>query len=76
MLTARRSELSKYVRQAKKDHSIQKYSVDQNGKIFVVKIGSTDFKEVKSIYDIDQLKSQPWTSSSFLNGKKDKSRIH
>ena len=59
MLTSRRIELSKYVRQAKKDHSIQKYSVDQNGKIFVVKIGSTDFKEVKSIYDIDQLKSQP-----------------
>ena len=42
MLTAMRIELSKQVRMAKKDHTIAKYSIDANGKIFVKKIGSKD----------------------------------
>ena len=56
MLTARRTELSKMVRQAKKDKYITKYSVDQNGKIFVVKTGENSFTEVKSASDIDILR--------------------
>merc|ERR1712082_320353 len=40
MLTARRTELCKQVRLAKKDKKIIKYSVDLNGKICVKKIGS------------------------------------
>ena len=39
MLTPKRTEISKQVRKAKIDQQIQKYSVDQNGKIFVKKIG-------------------------------------
>ena len=39
MLTQRRIEISKQVRLAKKDRKIAKYSIDQNGKIFVKKVG-------------------------------------
>ena len=56
MLTAKRTELSKKVREAKKDKYITKYSVDQNGKIFVVKTGENSFTEVKSAADIDILR--------------------
>ena len=49
--------MSKMVRQAKKDSHILKYSVDQNGKIFVIKTGDTDYKEMKSIADIEKLAS-------------------
>ena len=53
MLTAKRIELSKLVRQAKKDNQIQKYSIDQNGKIFVIKTGENDYKEVTCVDDIN-----------------------
>ena len=56
MLTTRRTEMSKMVRQAKKDNLIQKYSVDQNGKIYVIKNGDKSYKEVKSINDIEKLR--------------------
>ena len=46
------------VRQAKKDKYITKYSVDQNGKIYVTKIGDNSYKEVKSVADIDKLKDR------------------
>ena len=57
MLTERRTELSKQVRQAKKDKLIGKYSIDQNGKIFVKPVGSnTNFKLVSCVDDLDKLK--------------------
>ena len=56
MLTTRRTEMSKMVRQLKKDNLIQKYSVDQNGKIYVIKNGEKGYKEVKSVAEINQLK--------------------
>ena len=57
MLTARRTELSKQVRQAKKDKLIGKYSIDQNGKIFVKPLGSnTNFKLVSCADDLNKLK--------------------
>ena len=55
MLTSRRTEMSKMVRQAKKDSLITKYSVDQNGKIFVIKTGDTNYTEMKCIEDIENL---------------------
>ena len=55
LLTTRRIELSKLVRQAKKDNLIQKYSIDQNGKIFVKKLGNdNDFHLVSSKEDLDK----------------------
>ena len=54
MLTARRTELSKQVRMAKKDRKIAKYSIDQNGKIWIKKIGSdNDFYTVSSMEDLE-----------------------
>ena len=47
--------MSKMVRQAKKDSLITKYSVDQNGKIFVIKTGDTNYTEMKCIEDIENL---------------------
>ena len=59
MLTKKRTELSKMVRQAKKDQAIQKYSVDQNGKIFVVKVGNdTAWTEVKTVGALEELKAK------------------
>ena len=48
--------MRKIVRQAKKDNLIQKYSVDQNGKIYVINNGDNSYKEVKSIADIEKLR--------------------
>ena len=56
MLTAKRTEMSKMERQAKKDNLIQKYSVDQNGKIYIIKNGDNSYEEVKSIADIEKLR--------------------
>ena len=57
MLTARRTELSKQVRQAKKDKKIAKYSIDQNGKIYIKQIGGDNrYHPVKSIDDLNSLK--------------------
>ena len=56
MLTTRRTELCKQVRQAKKDHLIKKYSVDQNGKIFIKKLGNDNqFHPVTSIKHLEQM---------------------
>ena len=56
LLTTRRIELSKQVRQAKKDNLIQKYSIDQNGKIFVKKLGNDNvFHLVSSKEDLENL---------------------
>ena len=56
MLTAKRTEISKIVRQAKKDRHIAKYSVDQNGKIFVKKIGDDNkFYPVLCADDVEKL---------------------
>ena len=56
MLTARRTELSKQVRMAKKDRKIAKYSIDQNGKIWVKKTGTEkDFFTVSCIEDLENL---------------------
>ena len=52
-------ELSKQVRQAKKDKEISKYSIDQNGKIWVKQVGSkgkNDFKLVTCLEDLDKFK--------------------
>ena len=53
MLTPRRTEISKQVRQAKKAKLIAKYSVDHNGKIYVKKLGEdTRFHPVLSVEDL------------------------
>ena len=58
MLTARRTELSKQVRMAKKDRKIAKYSIDQNGKIWIKKIGNdNDFYTVSCMEDLENLKT-------------------
>ena len=50
MLTKARTEMSKQVRQTKKDKKIQSYSVDQNGNFFVKKNGhDQSYKFVSSI---------------------------
>ena len=55
-LTDRRIEVSKKVRQAKKDSLIQKYSVDANGKIWIKKLGDEKrFYEVKSIDSLQKI---------------------
>ena len=59
MLTSKRTELSKQVRQAKKDNFIEKYAIDQNGRIFVKKIGDDlRFHQVHSVNDIEQYKKK------------------
>ena len=58
MLTPRRTELTKQVRQAKKDREIAKYSVDQNGKIFVKKIDGNRFLPVVCVEDLEKLKKK------------------
>ena len=59
MLTAKRTEISKQVRQAKKDNLIDKYAIDQNGRVFVKKIGDElRYHEVYSVKDIDQYKKK------------------
>lgn len=56
MLTPRRTEISKQVRQAKKAKLIAKYSVDQNGRIYVKKLGEgTRFDPVLSVEDIEKI---------------------
>ena len=56
MLTPKRTEISKQVRKAKIDQQIQKYSVDQNGKIFVKKIGEDkDWHPIVSLEEIEKL---------------------
>ena len=56
MLTDRRTELSKQVRMAKKDRKIAKYSIDQNGKVWIKKIGNDkDFYTVSCIEDLENL---------------------
>ena len=56
MLTPKRTELSKQVRQAKKDNRIKKYSVDQNGKFHIKKLGNDDrFHPVSSNKDLEEL---------------------
>ena len=57
MLTSRRTELSKQVRQAKKDQLIHKYSIDQIGRISVKKIGNDD--DVNSVNDIEKYSKKP-----------------
>ena len=57
MLTARRTELSKQVRQAKKDKEIAKYSIDQNGKIYIKQIGGDNrYHLVTTVDDLNRLK--------------------
>ena len=36
MVTSKRTEICKQVRQAKKDDLIEKYAIDENGRIFVL----------------------------------------
>ena len=56
MLTNRRTELSKQVRQAKKDNLVKKYSVDQNGKIYIKKLGNDDkFHLVTSLKHLEEM---------------------
>ena len=56
MLTKKRTEMSKQVRQMRKDSKIQNYSIDQNGKFFIRKIGDDNkFHEVSSIDAIENL---------------------
>ena len=56
MLTTRRTELSKQVRKAKKDKEIAKYSIDQNGKIYIKQIGGDNrYLTVSSIEDLNRL---------------------
>ena len=55
MLTAKRTELSKQVRLAKKDRKIAKYSIDQNGKIWVKKSGGDNFRTVSTFEDLENL---------------------
>ena len=56
MLTKRRTEISKQIRQLKKETKIQNYSTDQNGKFFIRKNGDDKkFHLVSSIADIEKL---------------------
>ena len=54
-LTDRRTEISKEVRQAKKDNLIQKYSIDANGKIYIKQLGKENFKQVASVDNLQKL---------------------
>ena len=55
MLTPRRTDISKQVRKAKVDQKIQKYSVDQNGRIFVKKVGEDkDWHPIVCLEDIEK----------------------
>ena len=53
MLTTRRTQISKQVRNAKKGKLIDRYSIDQNGRIFVKKLGDNSFNEVFSVDDVE-----------------------
>ena len=56
MLTKTRTEVSKKIRQMKKDKKFQNYAIDQNGKFFVKKNGYDDrYYPVSSIEDIEKL---------------------
>ena len=55
MLTKQRTEISKQVRQMKKDRKIQNYSIDQNGKFHIKKLGVNKFHAVSSILEIETL---------------------
>ena len=59
MLTPRRTELCEQVRQATKDRLVAKYSVDQNGKIFVKTLGDNHrFHPVNCVDDLEKLKKK------------------
>ena len=52
----KRTEMCKQVRQMRKDSKIQNYSIDQNGKFFIRKIGDDNkFHGVSSIDAIENL---------------------
>ena len=56
MLTQKRTEMSKQVRQLRKDRQIQNYSIDQNGKFYIRKVGDdTKFYKVSFMKDIENL---------------------
>ena len=55
MLTKARTEMSKQVRQLKKERKIQSYSIDQNGKFFIKKNGNDSSFEFISFEDIQKL---------------------
>ena len=56
MLTKTRTEVSKEIRQMKKDKKFQNYAIVQNGKFFVEKNGYDDrYYPVSSIEDIEKL---------------------
>ena len=55
MLTKARTEMSKQVRQLKKERKIQNYSIDQNGKFFIKKNGDDNSFEFISFEDIQKL---------------------
>ena len=56
MLTQKRTEMSKQVRQLRKDSKIQNYSIDQNGKFHIRKVGDdSKFYKVSSMKDIENL---------------------
>ena len=55
MLTKARTEMSKQVRQLKKERKIQNYSIDQNGKFFIKKNGDDSSFEFISFEDIKKL---------------------
>ena len=57
MITKRRIQISKQVRSAKKNKLIDRYAIDQNGRIFVRKIGADKrYYEVFSVNDINNHK--------------------
>ena len=55
MLTKARTEISKQVRQLKKERKIQSYSIDQNGKFFIKKNGQDSCFKFISFEDIQKL---------------------
>ena len=57
-------EMSKQVRQLKKERKIQNYSIDQNGKFFIKKNGQDSSFEFISFEDIQKLVGETWFSFS------------
>ena len=55
MLTTRRTQISRKLRNAKKDQHIDRYSIDQNGRFFVKKGDDSRFHEVFSVDDIENI---------------------
>ena len=56
MLTKRRTEISKQIRQMKKDNKFQNYSTDQNGKFYIKKNGDDNkYHLVSSVDNIENL---------------------